>query len=100
VIDITDPITTIRPGMTANVDISVDRVNNVLTVSNSAVKPYKGGKAVRVYDPSAKEMKFIPVETGLKGDDKTEIIKGVSEGQEVITSLTNDQVQRSSGSPF
>lgn len=100
VIDITDPITAIRPGMTANVDISVDKVKNVLTVSNSAVKPYKGGKAVRIVDPSTKEMKFIPVEIGLKGDDKTEIVKGVSEGQEVITSLTNDQVQRSSGSPF
>lgn len=100
VIDITDPISAIRPGMTANVDISVDKANNVLNVSNSAVKPYKGGKAVRVVDPSTKEMKFIPVEIGLKGDDKTEIVKGVSEGQEVITSLTNDQVQRSSGSPF
>jgi multidrug efflux pump subunit AcrA (membrane-fusion protein) len=100
VVDITDPITSIRPGMTANVDISVDKVTNVLTVSNSAVKPYKGGRAVRVYNPSKKDIDYIPVEIGLKGDDKTEIVKGVSEGQEVITSLTNDQVQRSPAGPF
>ncbi len=102
VIDITDPIDTIRPGMTANVDITVDKATNVLTVSNSSVKPYKGGRAVRIIDPNnKKEIKYVPVEIGLKGDDKTEIIKGVSEGQEVITSLTNDQVQRpSSGGPF
>lgn len=95
VVDITDPINAIRPGMTGNVDMSVAKVSNVLTVSNSAVKPYKGGRAVRVMNPSTKEVDFIPVKVGLKGDDKTEIIKGVSEGQEVITALTNDQVQRS-----
>lgn len=97
VIDITDPISAIRPGMTANVDISVDKVKNVLTVSNSAVKPYKGGRAVRVINPETKGIKYIPVEVGLKGDDKTEIKKGVTEGQEVITSLSNEQIQRSGG---
>lgn len=97
VIDITDPISAIRPGMTANVDISVDKVTNVLTVSNGAVKPYKGGRAVRVIDPGTKEIKYIPVELGLKGDDRTEIKKGVTEGQEVITSLSNEQIQRSGG---
>jgi multidrug efflux pump subunit AcrA (membrane-fusion protein) len=95
VIDITDPVDTIRPGMTANVDIAVDRVKNVLTVSNSAIKPYKGGKSVRIVDPQTKQPKNIPVEIGLKGDSKSEVIKGISEGQEVITALTNDQVQTS-----
>lgn len=97
VVDITNPLASIRPGMTANVDIAVDKVSNVLTVSNSAVKPYKGGRAVRVINPQTKEIEFIPVEIGLKGEDKTEIVKGVSEGQEVVTSLSNEQVQRSGG---
>jgi HlyD family secretion protein len=98
-IDITDPVDTIKPGMTANVDISVDKVENVLTVSNSAIKPYKGGRSVRIVDPQTKQPKNIPVKVGLKGESKSEIITGVTEGQEVITALTNDQVQRSGG-PF
>lgn len=97
VVDITDPVSAIRPGMTANVDISVDKVTDVLTISNSAVKPYKGGRAVRIVDPGTKEIKYIPVEVGLKGDDKTEIKKGVTEGQEIITSLSNEQIKRSGG---
>ncbi|HRN96180.1 MAG TPA: efflux transporter periplasmic adaptor subunit, partial [Candidatus Levybacteria bacterium] len=86
----------IRPGMTANVDIEVDRAADVLSVPNSAVKPYKGGRAVRVENKKTKEIDYIPVEVGIKGDDRTQIIKGVSEGQEIIISLPNDQIQRGS----
>lgn len=91
---IENPYLYIKPGMTANVDIEVDRVTNVLMVPNSAVKPYKGGRSVRIIDPKTKEMKNIPVQIGLKGTNNTQIIKGVTEGQEVITALSNDQVKR------
>ncbi len=95
-VTIQNPNPQIRPGMTANVDVEVDKVQGVLTVPNSAIKPYKGGRAVRVVDPKTKEMVFIPVEVGLKGEVKTEIKKGVSENQEIITSLPNDQIKRNS----
>lgn len=94
IISITNPDEQIRPGMTASVDIEVDKASNVLSVPNSAVKPYKGGRAVRVVDEKTKEMKYITVEVGLKGDSRTQIIKGISEGQEVITALSNDQVKQ------
>lgn len=93
-----NPDTRIRPGMTANVDIEVDRETNVLSVPNSAVKPYKGGRAVRVENTKTKELEYIPVEVGIKGDTRTQIIKGVREGQEIIVSVPNDQVK--SGSLF
>jgi HlyD family secretion protein len=93
-VNITNPDDQIKPGMTASVDIEVDKETNVLSVPNSAVKPYKGGRAVRVVDSETKEMKYIPVEVGLKGDTRTQIIKGISEGQEVITALSNDQVKQ------
>lgn len=87
----------IKPGMTADVDIVVDKADGVLSVPNSAVKPYKGGRAVRVIDPKTKQLTFIPVKTGLKGQTKTQILQGISEGQEVVTALSNEQVKRSSG---
>ncbi len=85
----------IKPAMTANVDIEVDQAKNVLTVPNSAIKPYKGGKAVQIYDVQSKEPKFIPIKIGVRGIDKTEVLEGVAEGVEVITALQNGQVKRS-----
>ncbi len=85
----------IKPAMTANVDIEVDQAENVLTVPNSAIKPYKGGKAVQIYDVQSKEPKFIPIKIGVRGIDKTEVLEGVAEGVEVITALQNGQVKRS-----
>lgn len=93
-ISIDNPDSNMKPGMTADADVEVDRQEHVLTVPNSAVKPYKGGKAVRIVEPGKKELKFIPVEIGLKGETRTQITKGISEGQEVVTALTNDQVER------
>lgn len=89
------PKSNIKPGMTADVDIEVDKATNVLTVPNSAVKPYKGGRAVRVIDPKTKELKYIPVEIGIRGESKTQIVKGISEGEEIVTALSNEQVKKS-----
>ena len=85
----------IKPGMTANVDIEVDKAENVLTVPNSAIKPYKEGKAVQVYDTKSKQPVYVPIKIGVRGVDKTEVVEGVSEGMEVITALQNGQVERS-----
>lgn len=97
-IEILDAGDSLRYGMTVDADIKTKTVKNALTVSNSAVKPYKGAKAVRFYNKQTKKIDYIPVETGIKGQSRTEILGGISEGQEVITSLTNEQVKRQS--PF
>ena len=86
----------IRSGMTADVTITTKKRRDVLTVPNSSVKPYKGGRAVRVLDEKTKEVTYIPVEIGIRGKDRTEIIKGISEGTGVITALPNDQIERPS----
>lgn len=93
-VTITNPDPNIKPGMTANVDIEVDKKVNVLSVPNSAVKPYKGGRAVRIVNAETKEMEYIPVEIGIKGEERTEITKGIVENQEIIVSLPNDQIKR------
>ncbi len=92
--------TTIRPGMTVTVEIEVAKKENVLTVSSSAVKLHEGGRAVQVVDPETKKPTFVPVEVGVRGDGRTEILSGIDENTEIITALTNDQVERSTAGPF
>ncbi|MCL4360364.1 efflux RND transporter periplasmic adaptor subunit [Patescibacteria group bacterium] len=82
----------LKPGMTVDGDIMTNEKKNVLTVPNSAVVLYKNGKAVRVL--AGGTMTYIPVETGIKGETTTEIVRGLREGQQVITALTNEKVER------
>jgi len=92
-IQIENPDEKLRPGMSVDADIKTNTAKNVLIVPNSSVKPYQGGRAVRV--PGEKgEIKFIPVNVGIRGTKNTQILKGLSEGQEVITSLSNEAIKR------
>ncbi|MFC1626696.1 efflux RND transporter periplasmic adaptor subunit [Patescibacteria group bacterium] len=93
---IEEPSDLIKRGMTTDVDIIVANKDHILTVPSSAVKPYQGGKAVRVVGGDG-EIEFIPVQVGSKGDGKIEIVSGIQEGDQVIVTLANDQVERSGG---
>lgn len=93
-VEITNPDDKLRPGMTADAEIITNHVDDVLSVPNAAVKPYQGGRAVRTIDPSTKQVRYIPVEVGIRGTERTQILKGIEEGQEVIISLPNEQLQR------
>lgn len=98
-IEITNSDDQLKSGMTVDVDIVTSEIENVLTVPNAAVKPYQGGRAVRVLDDQG-EIEFIPVVTGVKGETLTQIVEGLSEGQEIIVSLTNENIERSGGLGF
>lgn len=95
-IQLLDADENLRSKMTVDADIKTKNLANVLVVPNSAVKPYQGGRAVRVVDKNTKQIKYIPVEIGIKGENKTQIIKGINEGDEVIQSLANEQIKRPS----
>lgn len=85
----------LKPGMTVDAEIVTDELKGVLSVPNSAVKPYKGGRAVRVPDTKTPEkFKYVPVVIGIRGKDKTQILKGVNEGDEIITTLSNEALKR------
>jgi RND family efflux transporter MFP subunit len=84
----------LRQGMNADADIITKRVSNVILVPNSAVKPYQGGRAVRILENKKGEIKFIPVKIGIRGQSYTQIIEGVKEGQEVVTALSNEKIKR------
>ncbi len=88
----------LKSGMTVDVDIVTSQLSDVLSVPNTAIKPYEGGKAVRVLDRVTGEVENVPVTIGVKGEKYTQILNGVDEGTEIVVSLKNSQVERSS--PF
>ncbi len=89
-----DPGELLKPEMTVDGDIVTNERKDVLTVPNSAVVLYKGGKAVRIRKGNS--MDYIPVTVGIKGETRTEILEGLKDGQNIIVSLTNEKVKRPS----
>lgn len=83
----------VHPGMSLDADIITKRLPSIVSVPNASVKPYKGGKAVRTLKNN--EIVYIPVEVGIIGKERTQILKGIQEGQEVIVALPNEQLKRS-----
>ena len=94
-IEITDPDGYLRSGMTADVDITTGELANVLSVPNTAVKPYQKGRAVRILGAKG-QLEYLPVKTGIRGKEFTQIIEGLSEGQQILVSLTNEKTPRKS----
>lgn len=87
----------IKPGMTTQVEITTEKKENVLLVSNAAIKPYQGSKAVQIMSRQTGAAVYAPVVTGIKGEEQTEIISGLTEGQEVVVSQTGGAATDSSG---
>jgi RND family efflux transporter MFP subunit len=75
----------LRPGMTAQVDITTQEKNDILLIPNTAIKAYQGGKAVQIFDEKTKLAVYQPIEIGLSGDINSEVTSGLSEGQKIIS---------------
>jgi multidrug efflux pump subunit AcrA (membrane-fusion protein) len=71
-------------GQSANVVITTQSVSNVLYVSSSAVSPGAGGSATVTVRSGGQDQTRV-VQTGLRGDQYTEIRSGLSEGESVVT---------------
>lgn len=98
-IEVTDSDANLRSGMTADVDIVTSELTDVLSVPNTAVKPYQKGRAVRKLGGNG-EPEFVPVKIGIRGKEFTQIIEGLSQGQEILVSLTNEKTPRKSSFGF
>ncbi|MBU1031310.1 efflux RND transporter periplasmic adaptor subunit [Patescibacteria group bacterium] len=96
-IEVGSPDDKLKPGMTADVDIITNKLEGVLSVPNTAIKPYQKGRAVRKLGSNG-ELEFIPVKIGIRGEEFTQITEGLGEGQQIIVSLANEKVERKS--PF
>lgn len=73
----------IKSGMTANVDLITAQKENVLIIPNRAIKEDSQAKKY-VEILSFGNPKRFDVTTGLRGDEGTEVLSGLKEGQAII----------------
>ena len=73
----------LRDGQTALADVMVDSVDNVLRVPSAAVRNDNGRSTVDVRGPDGNPVP-TPFEAGLVGDEFTQVVSGLNEGQELV----------------
>jgi multidrug efflux pump subunit AcrA (membrane-fusion protein) len=79
----------VKNGMTADVIIKTDEKSNVLIVPQRSIINKDGKKVIRILKDG--EVEYREPEIGLRGDNGlTEIASGVSEGEEVVTAVRDD----------
>ncbi|MFH1047512.1 MAG: efflux RND transporter periplasmic adaptor subunit [Patescibacteria group bacterium] len=77
----------IKPGMSLSVNIVTDVREDVLTVSNSAIKYLGTTPYVEVVNGATTEQRTVTL--GVNNDLKTEVLSGLEEGEEYVTSSTS-----------
>jgi len=75
-IALTDPDESVRPGMTAAVNIVVSQLKDVLLVPNRAVRLRDGQRVVYVLRGAETEPRMVEIEIGATSDVNSEIISG------------------------
>jgi HlyD family secretion protein len=102
-IDPADVDERLRPGMNATCEFLIEQKENVITVPSEAVKDVGEATEVTVIKDTKKDLweeinqDKRKVEVGLRGDERTEIINGLKEGETVITQVIQPIVAQSSG---
>lgn len=81
-ITLNNPDATVKPGMTANVAVVVDKRDGVLTLPSTAVSGRGTAGTVTVHTSSGNQTKRVVV--GLRGDTAVEIASGLTEGEQVV----------------
>ncbi|MDO8497565.1 MAG: efflux RND transporter periplasmic adaptor subunit [bacterium] len=79
----------VYPNMSATANIIVATKDNVVVVPSSAIQTQNGESVVQI----KKNGQYVstPVEIGIASDTQTEIISGVNEGDEIVTSTVSSQ---------
>jgi HlyD family secretion protein len=81
-IRIDDPLSGLRPGMTAQVEILVNRLENILSVPVQAVLQYNGKD--HVTKKAGDRFVSTEVQIGLSNEKFVQIIKGLADGDLVV----------------
>ena len=89
----------VLPNMAATANIILETKDNVLLIPSSAIQRQGTQNVVRLM--KGKKEQTVTVETGLTSDTQTEILSGLSEGDEVVIStITSSGTQQGGGSVF
>jgi len=81
-VEIESPDARIKPGMTATCDFVVDKVDDALYLPSRAVQTASGSHFVTIVQDG--KLVEVPVEVGLVGNDRTEILEGSKQGTKVV----------------
>jgi RND family efflux transporter MFP subunit len=84
-VDVPNPKLTLSPGMYAETVISLQQRNHVLTIPSQAVVRGDSDSYVLALDHANNVQKKL-VTLGIQGADRTEIVNGLSAGEQVIVS--------------
>jgi RND family efflux transporter MFP subunit len=90
----------IYPNMAISASIITEMKTDVVMVPSAAVQTQDGSSFVRVMKDG--KIDQVSVETGISSDSQTEIVSGISEGDNVVTSFISSQArkQTQTSSPF
>ena len=72
----------LKQGMTANATVTVSKVTNAITVPNLAITHAAGQAYVTVY--AAGQQTRTAIETGVVGDQFTEVTGGINDGEQIV----------------
>jgi len=97
IVQFEDSSQSVTANMSASVNIITEVKDNVLMIPTSAIQKVNNQAMARVLDQG--KLSFIPVVTGSSSDSQTEIISGLSEGQEVVTAVVTKGASQTSN-PF
>lgn len=94
----------IRSGMSVSVNIVTDDKRDVLVVPNGAIKNRGNKSFVEVKDmenssKSSTTLKQVAVVPGVSNDVVTEVVSGLSEGDEIVVRSTTSAAARTSTAP-
>ena len=95
-VKIDNPIPSLRPGMTASVEVLVNERDNVLSVPIEAVLHFEGKDHVAVKKPGGGS-EWRDVELGIANEKFVEVKEGIRSGEAVIldpVSLMSEQEKR------
>ncbi|MDH7476063.1 MAG: efflux RND transporter periplasmic adaptor subunit [Microgenomates group bacterium] len=88
----------VLPNMSATANIIINKKINVLTVPLTAIIKQNDLNYLRVLKKG--QIILTPVEIGISSDTKTEVIGGISEGDEIVTSTISNSSTSTGQSPF
>jgi HlyD family secretion protein len=107
VVDVANPDLKLKPGMTANVTVSVAESDNVLSVPNTALRfhpdtapaprPYNSGPELWKVENGVP--KPVNVQTGLTDGLRTEIVSGDLKEGDVIAVASTSTATKSAAAP-
>ena len=85
VLPMSDP--RLKSGMTAEAEVLTKEIPDVLAVPSAAVHTQSGRSTVTVLESDGTQ-RAIPVQIGATGDGNTQIVTGLTEGQQVVLPAT------------